>query len=268
MASEFLVVAQQILQAEGRPMKAREIVDLARERGLFSDKRAGKTPHQTMKSKLSVHVRTLGNNSVFVRTDAGTFALRAQVPQEKIYDAPRLAPTRSRERVLVFPSLWLEAKSKRFQGIRSSWKSLYAQLLSSGVLTYLNRRDAEMTEDFKQVITYVLVTRGSQLLSFRRGNYSRAEEMLKGRNCVGFGGHVAELDSSLFEGRDHGISRCAIRELNEELVLPRADKQRLARREGLRVIGLLNDDSSRNGQRHFGVVFQYEVSDDRSWDNL
>jgi predicted NUDIX family phosphoesterase/dephospho-CoA kinase len=266
VASEFLVVAQQVLESERRPLSAREIVDLARERGLFSDKRAGKTPYQTMKSKLSVHVRTLGDGSTFVRTSAGRFALRSQVPNERIYAAPRLEPSPPKERVLVFPSLWLEARG-RFQGLRRTWKSLYTELLSSGVLEYLDRRAAEDTEDFKQIITYVLVTRGSSVLSFTRGHYSRVSEALKGRNCIGFGGHVAESDTTLFDASDHGISRCAIRELSEELVLPREDQLRLARGEGLRVLGLLNDDSSRNGQRHFAVVFQYEVSNSPAWEH-
>lgn len=265
MASEFLVVAQHVLERERRALRPREIVDLARELGLFADKRAGKTPHQTMKSKLSVHIRTQGINSIFVRTSAGRFALRSQVSQDEIYVAPRLAPSPAQERVLVFPSLWLDAQG-RFQGIRPRWKALYGQLLSSGVLEYLDRRMAEMTEDSKQIITYVIVARGTQVLSFRRGNYSRAEEMLKGRNCIGFGGHVAQSDASLFDTKDHGIARCAIRELNEELVLPRVDRERLARGEGLQIIGLLNDDSSRNGQRHFGVVFRYDVSRDKAWD--
>jgi dephospho-CoA kinase len=65
---------------------------------------------------------------------------------------------------------------------------------------------------------------------------------------------------------DHGITQTVIRELQEELTLPELDKRRLASGEGLQVIGLLNDDSSPAGRRHFGVVFRYEVSDDPGWD--
>lgn len=154
-----------------------------------------------MKSKLSVHVRTQGNSSIFVRTSAGRFALRSHVSQDEIYVAPRLAPSPPQERVLVFPTLWLDAQG-RFQGIRQRWKGLYRQLLASGVLEHLDRRMAELTEDYKQVITYVIVTRGAEVLSFRRGNYSRAEEMLKGRSCIGFG--VDDLAGFLFRGRGHG----------------------------------------------------------------
>ena len=76
MQSEFLTVAGQILQREQRSMSAKEITSLAIRDSLFSDKLAGKTPHQTMKSKLSVHIRRYGTASVFVRTEPGKFQLR------------------------------------------------------------------------------------------------------------------------------------------------------------------------------------------------
>ena len=46
----------------------------------------------------------------------------------------------------------------------------------------------------------------------------------------------------------------AVRELFEELALPEKDRDRLRRGDGLRVLGLLNDDSSATGRRHFAVV--------------
>ena len=59
MKSEFLIVAKELMEAERRPMSPRELVDLGLKRQLFSDNVAGKTPYQTMKSKLSVHIRRL-----------------------------------------------------------------------------------------------------------------------------------------------------------------------------------------------------------------
>ncbi len=53
---------------------------------------------------------------------------------------------------------------------------------------------------------------------------------------------------------DAGILRAAAyRQLNE-LKLPAVDKLRLAANKGIRVIGLLNDDSSSVGRRHFAVL--------------
>jgi hypothetical protein len=74
--SEFLIVARQILESERRPMRPAELVEHALRHRLFSDRIAGKTPTQTMKSKLSVHVRRHGDRSPFVRTAPGRFYLR------------------------------------------------------------------------------------------------------------------------------------------------------------------------------------------------
>jgi hypothetical protein len=57
-------------------MSARELVDLGLKRQLFSDNASGKAPHQTMKSKLSVHIRRLADASPFVRASPGRLYLR------------------------------------------------------------------------------------------------------------------------------------------------------------------------------------------------
>lgn len=264
--SEFLEVAERVLAKEQRPMSAKQLVDTALELKLFSDKIAGRTPHQTMKAKLAVDIRRRGARSAFVRTRAGRFFLRRLIEDPAtIYEAKPLRPPPPRERVLVFPSLWLE-ETNRFQGILRKHSRLYRSLLASGVLDHIDRKDAELTEDVKQVITYVMVTRRNRVLAFKRGQYSRTEDFLKGSHCIAFGGHVAQSDLTLFSGSDYGIRNCAVRELLEELKLPRRDQIRLANGEGLSVRGLLNDDSSAAGRRHFAVLFQYEASSDPDWE--
>jgi len=52
--SEFLRAAEVLFKKYGEPMSARQLVNAAIENQLFSDKLSGKTPHQTMKAKLSV----------------------------------------------------------------------------------------------------------------------------------------------------------------------------------------------------------------------
>jgi predicted NUDIX family phosphoesterase/dephospho-CoA kinase len=111
-----------------------------------------------------------------------------------------------------------------------------------------------------------MVTRGSQVLSYRRGTFSRVEDFLKGAHCIGFGGHVTESDLTLFNTADFGLLDSAVRELTEELSLPLTDRERLRRHEALRIIGLINDDSSAVGRRHFAFVLRYDVSDSSSWD--
>jgi predicted NUDIX family phosphoesterase/dephospho-CoA kinase len=108
------------------------------------------------------------------------------------------------------------------------------------------------------------VTKESKILVFKRGNYNTVAEYLRGSLCIGFGGHVSEPDRTLF-GSESGVMECAIRELREELELPEIDVRRLQEGRGLKIVGILNDDSSVVGRRHFAFVLRFEVSEDPAW---
>lgn len=264
--SQFLAVAEIAIRDRKVPMSAKEIYDYGRDNGLFSDSMAGRTPWQTMKSKLSVHIRTLGEDSKFVRTSPGRFFVRDLLDpaSDSIYESQPWRPPPSKERVVVFHSAELD-RVGRFQGVETAIDNHYSALFQANLCTTVDRAEAEADDDHKQILTYILVTRGNDVLCYQRGNYNRTEDMLRGLECVGFGGHVNAEDRDLFAQDDAGILRAAARELNEELKLPLADKIRLAKGAGLSVIGLLNDDSSPVGRRHFAVVLNYEVSCDPYW---
>lgn len=266
-SSEFLRIARMLIERAGKPMTPRELAEIAQNERLFSDKLSGKTPHQTMKSKLSLHVRNRGDSSTFVRTKPGRFFLRHLISDERAIfkTKPWQAPPPS-ERVLVLPCDFLD-RWTRYQGVSRSWKQL-VQALSAAPYNYVDRLTAEGASTYKQVLTYILVTRRSEILGFRRGRFSRVEDYLRGSFCVGFGGHVTEEDATLFsQSMDLGINDSAIRELGEELALPKTDLRLLSGRGRPRIIGVLNDDSSEVGRRHIAFILRYEVSDDTLWDN-
>ncbi len=267
MKSEFLIVAKHLMETERKSMSPRELVDLGHKRQLFSDNIAGETPHQTMKAKLSVHIRRFGEASPFVRTAPGRFYLRALLNGDKIpFDAKPLRPPKSQEKVLAYRTAELDSISN-WQGIRTTWKRTSKNIFTRLIPHYPHRFDVEQDNNFTQVLTYVLVSRGDALLAYRRGTYNRVEKFLQGAFCVGFGGHVIETDWDLFNLNTMGIYECASRELMEELHLPKADVQQLRRREGLEIVGIINDDSSDVGRRHLAFVMRYRVSQDPSWDS-
>jgi predicted NUDIX family phosphoesterase/dephospho-CoA kinase len=266
---QFLQIAETILRNHGKPMKARDIVDLAKDQSLFSDKLSGKTPHQTMKAKISVDIRQKGVNSRFIRTAPGTFFLRdLLVDPSHIYEAVPQTRPGAGEHVLVFSSTLLD-KAGRFQGITRAWRRFLTQTLTDKTCASLSRLHAEQTEEWKQLLTYVIVTRRDQILCFRRGSFNRVEDYLRGSLCVGFGGHVSEADRTLYNFNDYKeiVLGNAVRELYEELSLPIADKKRLSAGEGLQIMGLLNDDSSSTGRKHLAVVLKYEVGATDEWDH-
>lgn len=264
--SQFLRAAATILAEVGSPLSPSEIIEYARLRILPLGRLKGKTPAQTLKAKLSTHIRQRGSQSVFVRTAPGRFFLRDLLtPDATEYFAPPLQPPKPQETILVVPAAQVEALGLRFQGVNTRSRRLLISLLNNGRLHYVDRSEAEARDDIKQIVTFALIRRGSSLLSFRRGTYTRAASYLRGARCVGFGGHVSEQDRNLFDN-DAGIRSNVARELCEELVLPRADVSRLRDLAALRFVGILNDDASPVGRRHLAMIFVYDASTSSFWD--
>lgn len=248
-------------------MSASELVSLAQKRQLFSDNISGQTPSQTMKSKLSVHIRRFGKGSPFVRTQAGRFYLSSLLQDvDTAFVSKPLIPPQSRENVLVFRRDELDAITT-WQGIRTKWKRASQRIFQTLKHHYLPRFEVEQDNAYTQIVTYVLVFRGNSVLAYRRGTYNRVDQYLRGAYCVGFGGHVSEGDLNLFTVGTLGIYECAARELNEELRLPETDRQRLKDGNGLSIIGIINDDSTDVGRRHLAFVMRYDVSSDPYWKN-
>lgn len=263
--SQFLAIAETILRRAGHPMSVRQIIEVAQEQAVIPTRFTGKTPAQTLKSKLSVHIRRLGAKSVFLRTAPGRFFLRGLLAQgAEEYFAIRTAPPPPVETILAVNAALLRSSGIAFQGVRKISGSALVKLLN-GKCQYVDRRLAEERDDLKQIVTFVIVKRGERILTFRRGTYSRAARYLHGTRCTGFGGHVALQDLTLFD-RDLGVMRNAVRELTEELELPTADLARLRRLDGIKVAGILNDDASTVGRRHLAVLLTYDVSASEEWD--
>jgi len=272
-------------------MGARELVDRAFSEGLLSDKIHGATPHKTMHARLSVDIVQHGAASRFVRTKRGVYFLRTLLDEEisetevpsiltgqdksglrvPVYNAPRRRPPPPSERVLVIPR---DACTNilEFQGIKSDEKAILLQrMLALPGVEYRDRSVAEDDLRYKQVVTYVLVVKQGAILAFRRGDYSRAAAFLRGNRCIGFGGHVTEGDVSLFNLKDAGVGACAWRELHEEVALVGGGGP-IPPQDGscgqLRLLGILNDDSSIVGQKHVAIVYEYNVDGNPAWETI
>ncbi|WP_416879692.1 HTH domain-containing protein, partial [Litorimonas sp.] len=269
------------MREQNRPMRVQDIIAQAQESGLFSDEMFSRTPQKSMQARLSMEIVRNGDDSTFVRTGKGIFFLRdllattnttqavdgslALKPTDglKPYRAKPRRPRQTKENVLVIPGEVCR-KILDFQGLRRGTELHLKRLINSDV-KHLARTSAEETEEFKQVITYVLVTHKKHVLSFRRGRFNRAAQFLRGSLCIGFGGHVTDEDYSLFSGEDFGIRENATRELTEEIKVEGLDP--VIKAERLSFLGLINDNSTSLGRKHLAVVYQYEVpeSDWEKW---
>lgn len=268
----YLWVAETVLRKHKRPLRSRELVRYGLEDGLFSDRELSRTPQKSMQARLSLDILANPDGSRFIRTGRGLFYLRDLMPTAELRtDAPknireyiavrREAPPSSENVLVVHRNEYNGILN--YQGIKTITFDDVRRLLSTQHTSYLPRTVAEISDEFKQFVTYTIIQHNSSILSFTRGRYNRASSFLRGARCIGFGGHVTDKDHSLFSVDDLGIRANAAREIGEEITLPGGRPD--INPDALEVLGILNDDSSDVGVRHVAIILRYWVNNYVDW---
>lgn len=238
-ALAFLDVAELVLREHQGSLTSEDIVRLALERNELQT--GGATPENSMRARISVDIAVHGAQSRFQRVGPNSFALRDWGLKEyKPITSEIVACLRQRD---------IDSVS-RFFGYVDDFHPYFDLATDRGRHNFIVRASAESNDEFKQLISYILLEdEFGRVLSYRRGAYSSSARFLKGSYCIGFGGHVEDQDvQSLFGYRNGGVVACAVREIAEELgglVV-----------QGLEMVGVINDDSSLNGLHHFAFVFR------------
>lgn len=117
---------------------------------------------------------------------------------------------------------------------------------------FVERRFAELDSSMKQVIPYVVITRGDDVLLLKRTKQG-GDARLHDKFSVGVGGHINPPDA---EGGDP-IAAATRREIDEEILLD-APVASLA----IEPLGFINDDSNPVGSVHVGLACAAEVTGD------
>ncbi len=149
------------------------------------------------------------------------------------------------EEVLVVKRELLEAHGA-FQGFQTKGvEDLVEVLLKAENHFFMDREVAEDDPTHKQLIPYCILKCGDRVMHYTRGK-AGGEGRLHAKLSVGVGGHINPVDMG--EGRQGAAAYYSAvqRELDEELEIS-CDYE-------MRIVGLLNDDSSEVGQVHLGVV--------------
>jgi predicted NUDIX family phosphoesterase len=244
----FLKAAYQVLKSSGRPLTANEITEAAIARDLLESK--GNTPWLTMKSKLSTDILGHGEQSLFMRSDVGQFALREWKNQIAEHVADRYQKALFDEDIVVFPADSLTKYIRRVGLHRDTscvlglMKECYA----------MRRRLAE--EDFTvvQLVSVFIIRFKDQVLTHKRTK-RLPESRLHGFYSANFGGHLNPKDvGPLFNifAPDQAYPMLE-RELHEEVRFPPGAAQELIYR------GLLYDDSRPVSRQHIGFVYEVVV---------
>lgn len=144
----------------------------------------------------------------------------------------------NQEEVLVVPRKELE----KYIGFRTTdliqddTDAILDIILDEGL--FLERRIAETSPRYKQIIPYVLIRHGQSYFLLQRTD-RQTEERLHHKLSLGIGGHINPDTPELIEGLH--------KELDEEVEI-----------EGdydLSFVGILNDDTTDVGRVHLGAVY-------------
>jgi predicted NUDIX family phosphoesterase len=112
---------------------------------------------------------------------------------------------------------------------------------------FVERRKAEQDSSWKQIIPYVVVTRGDSLLLLERTK-RQGEARLHGKLSIGVGGHINPIDGdgAVADVDVDVLDAGCRRELEEEIAIRSPYT--------LQAVGVINDDASDVGSVHFGLV--------------
>ena len=210
-----------------------------------------------MRARLSSDLRAKGYDSLFQRVGPNRFALRAwELPE---YVAPPFQKRLPQETVVCVPQTLIPAGGPDL-GIWRDWQAVHRVLTRRRNLLSQPRAIAEARDDIRQLVVYaVLRDARGRLLTYRRGRYSSAPQLIRGARCLGFGGHVLQPDAdNLFGLHDGGVTQAVYREIAEELdgIVPtRVD-----------IVGVICDASSPEGFRHLGILMDGRLPPDYAED--
>jgi predicted NUDIX family phosphoesterase len=148
------------------------------------------------------------------------------------------------ENVLVFPRSLFEQLGV-FQGFNPNVDHYLSTIIDKRNNSFQLRAQAEINPDFKQIIPYVIITDGKNILYYVRGKKA-GEQRLVAKGSIGIGGHINNEDYSLFADGLQAFQDAVEREVREELSVQGSFDAK--------PVGLINDDSTEVGRVHFGIV--------------
>ena len=241
----LLQAAEAVLRVAQRSLHSRQIAQLIVEGGL--GQLSGRTPWKTVTARLSMEIVERGSASPFMRTAHGLFALREwDFAVEFEVKRRRIAPID--ETIRVVPRTQIEALEHKAGPPSPLFAIDYEALIDVSI--EMPRREAELTEDFVQLIPTFVVRRGDAVWTYTRTK-RLPEARLHHTRCVSFGGHMqAEDELYLFRDNEE-YEGSVLRELYEELAFSKDPT--------VRYLGAIHLGANMFERQHMGLVFEVMV---------
>ncbi|KKQ95229.1 MAG: CMP/dCMP deaminase zinc-binding protein [candidate division CPR2 bacterium GW2011_GWC1_39_9] len=132
--------------------------------------------------------------------------------------------------------------------------SFYKKIRSS--VRYIDRDDAEVNDEWKQIIPYVLVHKKDKYLVLKRLPKGK-EKRLYEAYTFGVGGHINPVDSSTGERGKDVIERGMHREMEEEI-----DTSKI-KFKSIKLVGFVYNESQEVSRHHIGFIYDAEIENNK-----
>jgi predicted NUDIX family phosphoesterase len=149
------------------------------------------------------------------------------------------------ERVMCFPAQTLTELGEPEGGFSKDFHKYFNVILQQENISFINRKEAECNESFKQIIPYQVLKSDKSYFVYRRG-HKGGEDRLHKFLSLGIGGHINRDDSIGNLSTKEIYNKGALRELDEEIELPEYYVQRS--------VGVIYDNSTAVGRVHLGFI--------------
>lgn len=220
--SSYLDIAERILEAERKPLSARQILAKAYASRVVPRHLHGATQYKTMQARLSEDILSKRDHSAFFRPKPGTFFLRKFLDDETISEEHR-RPIAARRRVrdlLLGPALSVEksAVSHVFSHTEAVAPNVICGELRDRSFAYVDPK--KVPEDRLLIWAVCVVVRGHDILTYRAGKYRDGRDAFERKQTFAFSSLVQESARSLFDEDRLGIRETALKSAIMDLDIP------------------------------------------------
>jgi hypothetical protein len=266
LADAYLNVAEQVLLQARRPLRPREIINIAYANEMLPWHLHGFTQHKTLHARMSEDVATSPTSSRFFRTGPGVFFLRTFLDDPLVPEAfknPYFAPPRRkelrRERVLTLDGLVEPPGSKPSDFVTIN---RLAKEFDQGRYRFITPSEMMGRPESVAVHSFVLVFHENTVLSYRCGKFFPDSAPLKGKRSIGIGGPVYAGDPDMLFHDMFGIIASGINELGYGIGLTKELSERARYNGEMKPCVGVQHAFAGSGSRVIHVVLAYECPTD------
>jgi len=171
----------------------------------------GRTQHKTLGARLSEDILGRRNRSKFFRVRPGRFFLTElmkdlSLPED--YRVPYIAKRRARELQKEYVAYLVDDAIDPRDHNKCLPPKIIGRLIERKAVAY--HRFSPNRESGLDFYTFAFVTRGKEILTYRRGSYREQRSEFVGRPTIGFTTPVCHDDYTLFDYEDHGAVTAAL----------------------------------------------------------